>query len=389
MAGSESRLEPTDTVIRHVWAASAGRCAICKQSVLSNEFEGLTVPIGELAHAVGQKESSPRGLSPLTREQRREADNLILLCRNCHKPADDKSVYDVYSVDRLLRIKREHEEAVYTLTGIDPNQRATILRLVGEVRGVHPSLSYQATLRAVTGAGLYPKLLNGANSSEVDIDLSGRAQAGTPQYYQGCAVDIDEKMRQVNDGIRRGDIERLAVFGFARIPLLVHLGARLDDKIPTNLFQRQRSDEANPWSWPSDAGATPDFRFTHELRASGSLRVALVVNLSGTISREDLDPLIEEATNLYVLAPCTPFQPGPTLLNSPQAVQNFEATARAFLAHIEQEYGRIPQIDLFGAIPLAAAITLGRVLMPNVSPAWQVWDRNGDGRFIPALEVRR
>ncbi len=389
MTGEQGRLDPTERTVRHVWAASAGRCALCKRSVLTNELVGRAVPIGEMAHIVGHSSTSPRGQSELTSEERREADNFILLCRNCHKAVDDEKAQGLYSVDRLLTLKREHEQGVSTVTEIDPNQRATIIRLVGEVRGVHPSLTYSSALRALVDVGLFPQMLPGASTAEADIDLSTRPRAGTPEYYQTCADEIDERLKPVNDAVRRGTIERLAVFAFARIPLLVHLGARLDDKVSTMVFQRKRSDDANPWSWPKAAPSVPAFHFDLVEGDPEAAFAALVVNMSGTIQMQDLPSDVMDSSAVYTIAPVPPVETGPTVIDSPAALQAFEATARAFLAHVEANHGRIPQIDLFAAIPISPAVTLGRVLMPSVSPAWSVWDRDERGAFFKALEVRR
>ena len=63
--------------------------------------------IGEAAHIVAEKEEGPRGVSPLTREQRDKYANLLLLCSVHHKQVDDQT--GAYTVDRLNQLKREHE----------------------------------------------------------------------------------------------------------------------------------------------------------------------------------------------------------------------------------------------------------------------------------------
>ena len=83
---TSARLDPTERTKLLLWGAAAGRCTLCNRSVLENEDLGIPVPIGELAHAVGAEDGSPRGTSDLTPEERRQPDNLLLLCRNCHKP---------------------------------------------------------------------------------------------------------------------------------------------------------------------------------------------------------------------------------------------------------------------------------------------------------------
>ncbi len=106
---SDSRLNPNKSTEIAVWAAAAGRCTFCNRLVLENEDLGEPVAIGELAHNVGWGEKSPRGESDLSADERREASNLLLLCRTCHIPIDQGGVAKRYTVARLAEFKREHE----------------------------------------------------------------------------------------------------------------------------------------------------------------------------------------------------------------------------------------------------------------------------------------
>ncbi|MEZ5219682.1 MAG: SAVED domain-containing protein, partial [Ilumatobacteraceae bacterium] len=179
----------------------------------------------------------------------------------------------------------------------------------------------------------------------------------------------------------------LAVFGFARIPLLIHLGARLDDKVPAYVFQRQRTDSSNAWRWPDTAGQPPAFE--HERLREGSGAVVLIVNLSGSIGPDELPADVLGDSTIYALRPAVPARSGPGVIDSPEALAAFDAAARRFLADVERLHGKPERIALFAAVPVAAAVTLGRVLMPNVSPAWTVYDRDQHGKFFLSLEVRR
>ena len=61
------------------------------------------------AHIVGEKAGGPRGISPLTQDERDEYTNLILLCRTHHGIIDDKVLRVDYPVERLHAIKSSHE----------------------------------------------------------------------------------------------------------------------------------------------------------------------------------------------------------------------------------------------------------------------------------------
>lgn len=371
-----------------VWAAAAGRCTFCNDIVTDNASLGLAVPIGEIAHNVGWSPDSPRGESELDEPDRSLPDNLLLLCRNCHKPTDAGGVVDLYTVDVLKAMKQDHEAAMRMLTAVRKDKKAVVLRVVGEIRGSKPELAYQTVLEATIRSGLFPKRLDEAAYREnVELDLRSRSAAGTPAYFRECASEIDNLLKRVNEGVLQDNsLTQLAVFAFARIPLLIHLGARIDDKIRANLYQRQRSDTGEAWFWPDSPSDTPNFEVSKA--KSGKGPVAVVVNLSGTIDLADL-PVAYDTGTVYVIKPLLPAKITPNLIDSPEALGSFEKVFREFLAGVENEHGRLKSLSLFGAIPLTAAITIGRSLMPDVSPSLNVYDRDDDGEFFLALEVKK
>ncbi|MER9746152.1 hypothetical protein [Mesorhizobium sp. M0140] len=74
--------------------------------------------VGEMAHMVAESEDGPRGVSPLTPEQRDLYGNLILLCRNHHGEIDRQPA--TWPVERLHQIKADHETWVrQSLPGFD------------------------------------------------------------------------------------------------------------------------------------------------------------------------------------------------------------------------------------------------------------------------------
>ncbi len=292
-----------------------------------------------------------------------------------------------YTVEVLQQFKQEHEARIRFLTGIGADRKALVIRLVGSVRGVNPELTYNTVLTATTAAGVFPATLPHAYRNAIEIDLRECGE-GTPQAFAACVGRINNYMARVNEGIKRDEITRLAIFAFARIPLLVSFGAQLDDKVSVLIFQRQRVDDENAWRWPPHPPESPQFAF-NKLQGGDSQRVALVLNISGTIHPHELPHDIHTTYTVYGLAPIPPLASEPSIISSPAAWASFGRTVRLFLAHVEKEHGNIPAIAVFPALPISCAITLGRVLMPHVSPPLLLFDRDERGEFDLALEVRR
>lgn len=68
-----------------------------------------------------KKKTGPRGISTLPIEQRDKYENLILLCSIHHKLIDDQS--DLYTVKKLVKLKKEHENWVADNLTIDKKKQ--------------------------------------------------------------------------------------------------------------------------------------------------------------------------------------------------------------------------------------------------------------------------
>lgn len=103
-----------------LWGKSGNRCAKedCRHELIADETETDDESvIGDEAHIVAKSEDGPRGISPLSSEDRDKYDNLILLCRIHHKIVDDQP--GEYTVEKLRKMKKEHENWVSKSLTID------------------------------------------------------------------------------------------------------------------------------------------------------------------------------------------------------------------------------------------------------------------------------
>jgi hypothetical protein len=104
---------PTAAVLKRLFAVSGNRCAFPKcecHLVLEDTL------IGEVCHIRAASDGGPRADSSQSSEQRHGYENLILLCANHHKVVDDDT--EAYTVDRLVKMKKDHEAR----WAADPNE---------------------------------------------------------------------------------------------------------------------------------------------------------------------------------------------------------------------------------------------------------------------------
>lgn len=106
MSKPAKRKTPTLTTIKKLFLLSSNKCAFlsCNQLLYDEESDQL---VGEICHIEAAEEGGERFNPKQTDEQRRHISNLILFCANHHKVTNN---VEIYSVDKLKKIKKEHEQ---------------------------------------------------------------------------------------------------------------------------------------------------------------------------------------------------------------------------------------------------------------------------------------
>jgi hypothetical protein len=361
-----------------LWVRSGGRCARCNAFLLEDALSEKRLNLGERAHIVGRLNTSrsPRGVSTLPVAERNNPENLILLCLSCHKTVDDKKTRDDFPVERLLEMKRDHEDRIHVVTGISPDRETAVLRIFGMVRGSMPELARQSALQTVmNGAARYARFPFAADRYSIELDLSAipdpEAVLGDTYWKVGCAK-IDEITQRISYEISQNHARHLSIFALARIPLLVYLGFKLDDKIPTDLYQKQRGGDEG-WLWPEDDVEPITFETNEINRGSNMDEVVVILSLSGTIGAGEL-PEAVAGKKTYEIRPHG-IEPNRDLFRSKATLDAFSREYHDLLSKLETLQPKPQLIHLFLAAPITAAIACGRGLMRHVHPAMVVYDR--------------
>jgi hypothetical protein len=126
-----------DKEMKTLIAPSGGVCAFpnCnKRLVEPGTTDDDAAFLGEMAHIVADSRQGPRGVSPMSDEDKDKHTNLLLLCDDHHKTIDSQP--RTYSVSVLRRIKEDHEGRIRRATsGPTPPPAITLTREV-----IHSSL---------------------------------------------------------------------------------------------------------------------------------------------------------------------------------------------------------------------------------------------------------
>jgi hypothetical protein len=372
---------------RIMWVRAGGRCTLCKTYLLEGALSAKEVPLGEGAHIVGRvdSEKSPRGKDPLPEADRDDVDNIMLACSSCHTEIDRQKVAGLLDVAFLRTRKRQHEADIKMQTGLIHDRRTAILRMAGDIRGDVMELPRQAAAEAVIRcAERFPKFLESYDRQGVEIDLQ-RLPGEHPlsgSYYELAKTTIDDAVEhRVIPGIRTGDITHLSVFAIARLPLLIYLGSKLDDGVPVDVFQRHRSTDS--WIWPgADAGT--EFEVVPPASGEGATEGVLITNLSGITPVGDL-PAEVQSLPIWTMKPTT--GPAEDLFTGAEVLARYVETVRALFTGLEATHKDLKALHVFGALPLAAAVALGRCLKSSgLRPTLVTYDRAGSA-YRPALEI--
>ena len=101
------RLAPKPEVLRQLYLLSGNNCAMSDCDNLIIDSRGVV--IGHVCHIEAALPNGARFNADMTNEQRRAETNLVLMCGGHHKQIDSKEYEKEYTLDRVRKIKRDHE----------------------------------------------------------------------------------------------------------------------------------------------------------------------------------------------------------------------------------------------------------------------------------------
>ena len=377
----------SESTTRQLLVRSGGRCALCYSELLTSEFTQQPVYLGERAHIVGRSTNagSPRGEHGLPIELRDDPENLLLLCRSCHGEIDTPANISTFTVERLREAKLRHESRVAQILSVPPGQDTTVLRMQGTIGTSNVALDRSVAASAVLARGRCARfpLSHDAAGIEIDLRRVPSPDIGSRDYYNACRKSIDRVFdRQIAPAVEDGSLRHVSVFALARWPSLVHLGARLGDKLDVDIYQRHRSTES--WAWPDDPS---EHRFSVQVVTEGRPHsdAVLVLSMSATVHAHEAPKTLENCW-IYRITPDGDCTPHSDVVDSPATLRSAEFALRDVLADIEQHHKTAQRLHVLGAAPLSVFVALGRVANREIHPPLILRDRV-NGQYLPVMEV--
>jgi len=124
----KNRKEIPEKVVNLLWARSAGRCQYegCNEILSRDILTKRNYNAAYIAHIIAAEPDGPRGDIILSPKHCQDFENLMLMCDKHHRLIDRIDVYG-HSVDRLVAMKRRHEELIERLTNFKNKTESEIL----------------------------------------------------------------------------------------------------------------------------------------------------------------------------------------------------------------------------------------------------------------------
>ena len=367
-------------VERELWARAAGRCQFdgCNRLLYKSPVTQEPVNISEKAHIYSFSKDGPRGWGPFVtnKKQLNEIPNLLLVCHDCHKTIDNEDDGGRYPAKLLQAWKLEHEKRIAIVTGVDPSKKSHVL-LYGANIGDQVSKLQPEAAKDALFPDWYP-----SEEHPVCLSMNWEGKDNQSTYWKTEAQNLSEAFnRQIRPLIDRADPFHFSIFALAPMPLMIHLGALLTDKVPAQVYQLHR-EPTETWKWLD--GPT-DFSFLINKPSSFEHPPVLIISLSDSIAYDRITSILGESISIWEL---TITEPHNDFLKSKEQLSRFRETVRKLMVDIGKAHGEATHLPIFPAMPVSCAVELGRVRMPKANLPWVIYDHNNkNGGFVEALQI--
>ena len=347
------------TTERMLWGVSAGICefAGCCNLLYSHHITKEKVNLSEKAHiyafSAGGKRPSLLRLSPKIND----IDNLMLVCERCHKLIDSDDTD--YTAERLLEMKKEHEERVRILASIKPDLQSEIVIYNANIADGTIRISDFAAKSAII-PDYYPARENPISLSP---DLSLFDNENT--YWSVMATHLERQWAQYSSVIRD---KHVSLFAVAPQPLLFKLGTLINRNYNVCVMQSQGS--IDNWKWRCDKQTAKITTQRIEPKDTNADPI-ITFELTAKLSLDELQKEFGEGTIYRITTPSC----DSGIIKSWRDLRAVIDEYRKVLNQIRETSSQIYKVKLVPIAPCSVSIEAGRQTMKG-DPAIMLYDRN-------------
>lgn len=351
--------------VKLLWGRAAGRCAManCRVElfVTEEDYDPICV-IGEMGHIAASSNAGPRANIELAARDRDKYENLILLCRNCHRKVD--TLKRSFPEVRLLEIKAEHEAWVRTALperGFT-NLQWKVLRLQGDFP-------------------FDPTTIAEALSPDQEAGVTMISVSAT----RGSSVSIQENLQaQIYAMTENSDpvASRVAVFPLAPVSACVYAGYLLTNRINVRGFQYHRDDAT--WAWPKTPHTVTMPSVEESVKSAlPNAEIFFLFELTAPI---DALEILEATGGDRAVYRCSVPDRSTGWLKSKAQLDELARKAREMFEGAAIYYPDSPRWHILYAGPAPGGLVVGQQLNPTMIPKVQLYEFQRP-RHIPSITI--
>ena len=366
------------TVQNELWGKAAGRCQFpgCNKLLYRSAITQEPVILAEKAHIYPFADNGPRGQGGVDVADINNVDNLMLLCRGCHKTIDYKNGQR-YSVEILKKWKHEHETRIETVSEIKPENKTCVVTYTANIDGNNLQLDFNELVDAI-----FPNKFP-ISSKPINLSMQSSLRDDTQPFWNAESANLKKLFeRSIHGEISEGTSD-FTLFAIAPQPLLVLLGTLFTDKV--NVEVRQLMREPKTWKWQEH---TAQFKLnTYKSDQCKRKIPALCLSISAKIDTQRITSLFDSEIDIWTVT-LDEGECGNDIIRCPEQLSHFREITRKAIKMIMERYGTNTPLHIFPAMPVSCAVELGRIRMPKADMPWIIYDQsNVHNSFIPTLTI--
>ena len=354
-----------ERVANLLWCRAACRCQYegCNELLSRDSLTKKNYNGGYIAHIIAAAPDGPRGDDLLSPQLCQDFENLMLMCDKHHRLIDKIDVSG-HSIQRLVAMKRRHEEIIERLTDFKDKTESEILLFGANIGNQKVLLNYDDAFNTISHK-YYPASNYGVELGLLNSGILDHRKEFWLMEQANLEANFTDKIKRKQES---GTIKHLSVFGLAPQPLLILLGSLLGDIHTSEIYQLHR--EPKTWEWLNEEDKVI-FEVIRPKKIYST--VALIFSLSATITEDRIEKVLGKESSIWTF---TVNNPHNDFLRNNEQLVRFRKEVRLLLNEIKAIHGQDNVIHLFPAMPNSTAIELGRIRMFKADLPMIIYDQN-------------